>query len=389
MTIPSSFTERDQVTYTIEFGTATARALQLQTVATGAIKHYENVAAGSTEFSYTVTNEELTDVWLINGEDFSDSYDINITSIKRTVKTQNILNTKEVHDESKTFDGWGVTLALPAEPQAKVGDIIQVNFSESVSNQNFKFANTNDNWADIAGFTAYGSLSGTSIEFVLDQTFVDLFHQGYVGIQGMTFTLSTVKLLTTDNSVIPITFPSGKTLISYSSDNYLDFSGVDGLEAYIVTGGKTHESASLKQISEYVANQGLILKGTAGKTYEVPVIASASSSGDNFLIGSASGNTVGANSVYVLSDGKFCLFKGTEIPAGKAYLLKSDVEGDSWITDADTHELTLVIGDDDATAIKNIKVGTEDNVYYDLQGRRVLYPTKGLYIVNGKKVVIK
>ena len=45
--------------------------------------------------------------------------------------------------------------------------------------------------------------------------------------------------------------------------------------------------------------------------------------------------------------------------------------------------------DGDVTAIKNIKVGTEDNIYYDLQGRRVLYPTKGLYIVNGKKVIIK
>ena len=27
-------------------------------------------------------------------------------------------------------------------------------------------------------------------------------------------------------------------------------------------------------------------------------------------------------------------------------------------------------------------------VYYDLQGRRVQNPTKGIYIVNGKKVVI-
>ncbi len=29
------------------------------------------------------------------------------------------------------------------------------------------------------------------------------------------------------------------------------------------------------------------------------------------------------------------------------------------------------------------------NQYYDLQGRRVAQPTRGLYIVNGKKVVIK
>ena len=30
-----------------------------------------------------------------------------------------------------------------------------------------------------------------------------------------------------------------------------------------------------------------------------------------------------------------------------------------------------------------------DNVIYDLSGRRVMNPTKGLYIINGKKVVIK
>ena len=30
---------------------------------------------------------------------------------------------------------------------------------------------------------------------------------------------------------------------------------------------------------------------------------------------------------------------------------------------------------------------TQDNVIYDIQGRRVMNPTKGLYIVNGKKMV--
>ena len=44
---------------------------------------------------------------------------------------------------------------------------------------------------------------------------------------------------------------------------------------------------------------------------------------------------------------------------------------------------------DGTTGIKNLKVGVEDNVYYDLQGRRVLYPKKGIYILNGKKVIIK
>ena len=37
---------------------------------------------------------------------------------------------------------------------------------------------------------------------------------------------------------------------------------------------------------------------------------------------------------------------------------------------------------------EGLKVNGSD-VYYNLQGQRVLYPTKGLYIVNGKKVIIK
>ena len=45
----------------------------------------------------------------------------------------------------------------------------------------------------------------------------------------------------------------------------------------------------------------------------------------------------------------------------------------------------------DATGISEIEKmrNVENETFYDLQGRRVAQPTKGLYIVNGKKVVIK
>jgi hypothetical protein len=46
----------------------------------------------------------------------------------------------------------------------------------------------------------------------------------------------------------------------------------------------------------------------------------------------------------------------------------------------------------DVTGVEtlNIERGTlNDNSYYNLAGQRVAQPTKGLYIVNGKKVVIK
>ena len=31
----------------------------------------------------------------------------------------------------------------------------------------------------------------------------------------------------------------------------------------------------------------------------------------------------------------------------------------------------------------------EENIYYDLSGRRVENPVQGIYIVNGKKVLVK
>ena len=43
------------------------------------------------------------------------------------------------------------------------------------------------------------------------------------------------------------------------------------------------------------------------------------------------------------------------------------------------------------TGIEQITTSTTDGtkVIYDLQGRRVQVPSKGLYIVNGKKMIIK
>ena len=52
---------------------------------------------------------------------------------------------------------------------------------------------------------------------------------------------------------------------------------------------------------------------------------------------------------------------------------------------------TLIWTDDEATGISSLKADIQNgkaNVY-DLQGRRVLNPVRGLYIVNGKKVIVK
>lgn len=75
----------------------------------------------------------------------------------------------------------------------------------------------------------------------------------------------------------------------------------------------------------------------------------------------------------------------TTIPGNKAFLVLTNAE-------AQAKGFVLEFEDGGTTGIETIensKHSTEDGIYYDLQGRRVENPTRGVYIVNGKKVVIK
>ena len=135
------------------------------------------------------------------------------------------------------------------------------------------------------------------------------------------------------------------------------------------------------------AGQAVILRSTG-----IPVLTATeteSTNGifaQNILLGSedAKGDFENYN-YYALANagaglGFYKVGNGTTIPAGKAYLK---------IDKAASSNFYSIDPDDNTTAIKNMKVGKNDNVYYDLSGRRVLYPKKGLYIMNGKKVIIK
>ena len=171
-----------------------------------------------------------------------------------------------------------------------------------------------------------------------------------------------------------------KEYSTYVTTQALDFSSVSGLEAYVATSA-TAGGVTLTQVTAVPAKTPLILKGTVDTEYSVPFATSATAPATNKLKAGDGTTTIGGTSIdYVLNDGKFYRANEGTVAVGKAYLHLDAAP--------EAHELTLIFGDD-ATGIQNIKVGAEDNVYYDLQGRRVLYPKKGLYIVNGKKVILK
>ena len=87
-------------------------------------------------------------------------------------------------------------------------------------------------------------------------------------------------------------------------------------------------------------------------------------------------------SQYVLANGSkgigfYKAAEGTIINGGKGYLS---------ITGSASNEFVFGIEDGIHETVTSNK---EDNVYYNLQGVRVDKPTMGVYIVNGKKVVLK
>jgi hypothetical protein len=176
---------------------------------------------------------------------------------------------------------------------------------------------------------------------------------------------------------------------TYSSDKALDFSTpIDGLTVYAVT-GHTESALKLSEVTSKVpANTGLLLKGTAGTCYTIPLADSGTAPAIN-LLKAGTGALVAPETdktKYALSvEGGVACFKkitaAREIPAGKAYLEFNET--------IEAREFFAL--DEETTGVADVRVKMADgrSEYFNLAGQRVVQPTRGLYIVNGKKVIIK
>ena len=183
---------------------------------------------------------------------------------------------------------------------------------------------------------------------------------------------------------------------TFSSTKAVDFTGIDAIHAYTaeVKGNKIEFTRILK----VPANTGLLLRNPNGGAVSVgvPVIASADFDGTNHLVAVNADIADGdldtpengyKNFILNKVDGVVGFYRpaGKGVDAGRAYLKApaSEVSGVQSFTN---------LFDGETTAIDSITTAdeqTQDNVFYDLSGRRVNNPQRGLYIVNGKKVLVK
>lgn len=159
-----------------------------------------------------------------------------------------------------------------------------------------------------------------------------------------------------------------------------------GVTAYTVKlDGESLTYTALDASTVIPEGTALLLYGEA-KTYEFPyTLATASTITDNSLKASTGEGVTADGTQYILANvdgtlGFYQATEGTTIAAGKAYLEVS----------AETAKAVKFFGIGTTTGISNVSTTTADKgAYYNLQGMKVVHPAKGIFIHNGKKMVIK
>ncbi len=194
--------------------------------------------------------------------------------------------------------------------------------------------------------------------------------------------------LITDEDEITIK-STGKT--TWCSKYDLDFTNVEGVKAYTATGyNNVTKTIWLTRVMEVPAGTGLLVKGDAG-TYKIPH-AQVQAYYVNMFVGNLGetisiGETDGDKTNYYLKDGTFKSVNGNaNIGKNKAYLqLPTSIF-------AGTRSIGISYDDEDGTTgIKNLTpaLSEGDGEWYTLQGQRVAKPGKGIYIRNGRKIVVR
>lgn len=168
----------------------------------------------------------------------------------------------------------------------------------------------------------------------------------------------------------------------------------EGITAYTLnyTAGKSSVKATEVSTATLPADTPVLLNAEAGtyKFTNAAKVTEATVGAGTVTSGALTGvytETVVPNGSYILynKDGNVGFYKvdgsTNKVAANRAYLT-ADGAGVRALTIDFSGEETGV------NAIDNGQL-TKDNAIYDLSGRRVSRPTKGLYIMYGKKVVLK
>lgn len=219
-----------------------------------------------------------------------------------------------------------------------------------------------------------------------DETNVELSGTGNTRTFTMPSQNVTVSATFAEIETIEATITSTIGFATFCSNKALDFTGINTIEAYYA---KTVENGNVYLLRIYgtvKAGTGLVLKGA---TTRIPVAESGDELEGNMLIGVSADTDVNASTDYVLTEKNgVAVFAQTgvnkaTVAAGHAYLR---------VPVAQARTRAIGIGGEGTTGIDNTFIDNCEQgemVIYNLGGQRVKNAAKGLFIINGKKKILK
>lgn len=178
---------------------------------------------------------------------------------------------------------------------------------------------------------------------------------------------------------------------TYCSVNSIDFSKASGYTAWRVSDIAANGTITFAKITGAIkGGQGVLLynKDADGVNTSNATITFANGStvfdaDENLFVGTTAPTNITSGTYLGLKGDTFVPVNAGNIPAGKALIPVGAIP-------TTARELKFVF-EDETTAIRGIENGQlrMENSFFDLQGRKIAKPTKGLYIKNGKKVIVK
>ena len=209
-------------------------------------------------------------------------------------------------------------------------------------------------------------------------------------------TVYTLKITNANNAQIKnikVTFKPTEITATLNSSGFatfcseypLDFTNAEDYTAWQITGIDSDNKITFKKITGSVkGGTGIFLKGEPGATVTLTSADSNNELRGNLLEGTLAPTYVEGGKYYGLSGNNFVKVNTGTVKAGKA-IINAD-----WIKES-TGARQIFVFADEASGISEIEHGTPntDETVYSLSGQRMETPKKGLYIVNGKKIVMK
>ncbi len=272
-------------------------------------------------------------------------------------------------DCSAVLDGITITNGAQRQPEVYIGYGLLTPYNQISGNgNNMNFTVNDTQTTDFVVYNGWNNYGSGTFNTVLNGA-------ATFGLYRFDTMLRTIKVYSPEETV---------TIGSAGYTTYVTKSAVQipsDIEAFTVD-AITSKSVALGVVEKVPAGTPIILKGEG--TYTLPFINSADAEDVSSNLLKAGPFAGDGATIYALAKkdvvGFYPVAEGVTVPAGKAYI---GVEGEAPVKGY------LALGDE-ADAINNIAVEAANGAIYNIAGQKMeSIKNGGLYIVNGKKVVVK